>query len=210
MKTSVFILAVVGLCAIVAVAQTPVGKDASKKALIMYFMGPSFSEADYQLTLAVSHCDDAQAEDALKNGADPNFLGLANETQLMLVCQKCQNDKLAKVLLKYGAKPDLVDEGGYTALMYASQENNPEMAEVLLEHGANPNLTAHSDNAKLIGTEGFTSLMLACQHSAFKVMQTLLAHGADAKTVGANGQTALDIAKQQKQKPMIELLEQNR
>jgi len=49
--------------------------------------------------------------------------------------------------------------------------------------------------------------MLACQHSAFKVMQPLLAHGADAKTVGANGQTALDIAKQQKQKPMIELLE---
>jgi ankyrin repeat protein len=185
-----------------------------KFLLLEFFMGPSFSYSDYQLMLAVSHGDDVQAEVALKNGADPNHLGLANETQLMMASQN-GDVKSAEVLLKHGAKPDLKNEVGYTALMIASQFYRPEidkMAKVLLEHGANPNLKADSDDAKSMGTEGYTALMIACRGSTFEMVQILLDHGADPRCVGADGKTALDIAKQrsapQQREPMVKLLEQ--
>ena len=205
MKFTSFILVLAGLCTLVVVAQPADPKAAAKKAFMMISMGLTPSE--YDLMMAVTHCDDVQAESALKSGANPNFLGLANETQLMVVCNKCTNVKLAQLLLKYGAKTEFEDDGGYTALMYAAQENRPEMVKALLESGADPNLKADSDNAKSIGTEGFTALMFACEYASIKVVPLLLAHGADTKIVNAKGQTALDMTKQGNQEAIIKLLE---
>ncbi|MCE0499220.1 MAG: ankyrin repeat domain-containing protein [Methylacidiphilales bacterium] len=212
MKTLFFILIGISPCTIiVAVAQTPAGNAAREKAMMQFLMGPSFSEADYQLTLAVAHRDDVQAEAALKNGANPNFLDLGNGTQLMLACQN-GDVKTAEVLLKHGAKPDLMDADGYTALMMACQFFMPEMVRVLLKHGANPNLKADGDVAKSMGTQGYTALMIGCRSSSFETVQGLLDHGADPRCVGADGRTALDIVKQRsgwrEQQPVIELLEQ--
>jgi len=221
MKIIVFMmLTALGLCAIDADAQTPADaqqatdKAAKTKALMMMWMGPSFTEADYQLTLAVAHRDDVQAEVALKNGADPNFLDLNNGTQLMLACQNGPV-KLVELLLKHGAKPDLVDADGLTPLMIASRGYRPEITKVLLEYGANPNIKSHNNDsisAKMGGTEGYTALMLACRTSTLAMVRILLDHGADPRCVGADGKTALDIVKQrsrwQEQEPTIELLEQ--
>jgi len=220
-KITVFILVAIGFCAMDAGAQTSVDaqqatdKAAKTKAMMKLLMGPSFTEADYQLALAVNHCDDVQTEVALKNGADPNFLGLINETQLMLVCQNCNNIKVAEVLLEHGAKPDLMDADGLTALMIASRGYRPETTKVLLEHGANPNIKSHNNDsiaAKMGGTEGYTALMLACRTSTLEMVRILLDHGADPRCVGADGKTALDIVKQNRmwreQEPTIELLKQ--
>lgn len=174
--------------------------------LMKQFLNPISKQTEL-LVEAVGQCDVAKAEAALKAGADPNSLGLDNETQLMMVCQNCNNSEMVRVLLKYGAKPDLHDVGGYTALMTACQGEKPDMVKVLLENGADPNLKAHGDDAKSCGTEGYTALMIACRMSWARTVQVLLAHGADPRIVGADGKTALDIAKEQKQKAIIQILE---
>jgi len=214
MKVIIFLLAVIGVSSIPVSAQTSNDNPAAAAALSK-LMDPTASEPDRQLALAVSRCDEVRAKVALDNGADANHLGLANETQLMIACQNCKNVKLVELLLKYGAKPDLPDIDGLTALMIASRGSRLEMAKVLLEHGANPNIKSHNpDNidAKIGGIEGYTALMLACRSSTSEMVHVLLEHGADPKCVGADGKTALDIASErsapQQREPIVTFLEQ--
>jgi ankyrin repeat protein len=105
-----------------------------------------------------------------------------------------------------------MDVDGITALMIASRAYRPEMTRLLLEHGANPNIKSHDNDSAAMGeTEGYTALMFACRSSSFEMVQVLLDHGADPHCVGADGRTALDIAKQKSgwrdREPAIALLE---
>jgi ankyrin repeat protein len=95
--------------------------------------------------------------------------------------------------------------------MLASQVDNLAAVKVLLDHGANPNLVAKGPLARYGHSEGYSALMLACQHAAMDVMQALLDHGADMNCVGADGKTVFDIAGEDHLKDqMLKILESHR
>lgn len=60
-------------------------------------------------------------------------------TALMAVAVK-GNVELAELLLTNGANPDLTNDEGITALMYAVQFENKKLVELLLYHNANKKL----------------------------------------------------------------------
>jgi len=101
----------------------------------------------------------------LENGANPNYYNSHNDTALMLVVRQnfrpipevllenidafdpqmqeiLLNDavdhrlQIAELLLNHGADPDLQDESGITALMWAVRKDSKPMVKLLLDHGA--------------------------------------------------------------------------
>jgi serine/threonine-protein phosphatase 6 regulatory ankyrin repeat subunit B len=59
---------------------------------------------------------------------------------------------VVRALLKQGANVDATDYGGWTALMWASQEGHAEVIQVLLSSGA---------NVKIRGDDGKTAMLVA-------------------------------------------------
>lgn len=90
-------------------------------------------------------------------------------------------------LLKSGARPDSIDDKGYTALMLASARGDEVVVNMLLNHHANADLAAVS---------GATSLMLACEGENTSVIRVLIAHGARVDATNSDGDTALHYAAQ--------------
>jgi uncharacterized protein len=88
--------------------------------------------------------------------------------------------EVVKKLLRYGAKPDLRDKDGITAIMYASFHGHTRAVQTLLNHGA---------DASVMNKAGKTALQLA-----------LNAGFADTAQVIINGPTIIDA-------PIHELME---
>ena len=92
---------------------------------------------------AVRAGDRALVEQLLRQGEDPNALGESGETALHLSSAMARFG-IAKMLLNYGANPNLGDHNGMTPLIAAAgaiAEGNAVEATVslLLERGADPN-----------------------------------------------------------------------
>ena len=91
-------------------------------------------------------------------------------------------------LLGKGAKADLQNDEGDTALLLASQIGWVEGADLLLRRGAKVDLT---------NGRGETPLILAVRNRDVPMVRLLLARGADPKhTDSVAGSSALDYAKQ--------------
>jgi hypothetical protein len=92
-----------------------------------------------------------------------------------------------KVLHFIGSSPtvDIPDENGYTPLMAASSYGKLDLVSELLKRGANPNL---QDN------DGNTSLH-HCDYAS--VLRVLLAAEGDVSVKNADGETALEVKKQE-------------
>lgn len=71
----------------------------------------------------------------IDNKADINLLS-SEGTALMAATVK-GNTKMTALLLKNGANPDLTNEAGISALMYAVQFKNISIIKLLLQHNAN-------------------------------------------------------------------------
>jgi ankyrin repeat protein len=90
-------------------------------------------------------------------------------------------------LLTKGAKADLQNAGGDTALLIATQIGWAEGADILLRRGA---------NVELANRQGETPLILAVQNRDIALVRLLLAKGANPKrTDSVAGYSALDYAK---------------
>lgn len=78
--------------------------------------------------------------------ADPNIQNEDGMTAL-IICARCGHDNamIAKDLIDTGANMDLAESGapGGTALMSASEFNNPKIANLLIEEKANMNFSYH-------------------------------------------------------------------
>ena len=98
---------------------------------------------DGRLELAVWADDVARVERALRQGAHANFQERDGDTFLMWVCEKHQPHSyaLAKALLEHGADPNIQDDLGSTALMYAAYNRPVEIVQLLLQHGARADVT---------------------------------------------------------------------
>ena len=164
-------------------------------------------------------------ESLLKQGADPNHASYDGSPLTRVFRQYDQNafdvslDKLLRLLIKYGANPNLMEIGYYRAhplLVYASQghidNKTVSLIAKLLQLGVNPNITAPEDvNDELNVSVGATPLIALAQQTNIgferqsdfienignyaKVAKVLIMHGADVDATDELGRSALDYVR---------------
>ena len=93
------------------------------------------------------------------------------------------HSEVVRVLLEYGADPNIVDRHGYTPLKWASQGGYVDVVLLLLEHGA---------GIKVYGP--LSALHSASMGGNVAVIRVLLENGADVNAGGDNGETPLHVA----------------
>jgi ankyrin repeat protein len=133
----------------------------------------------------------------IEAGAHPNAAVGASRTPLHLAVER-NNPEIASALMKAGAKPNELDRGGWTPLHHAGAKNLPAMARVLLDGGANP---------MTLSELGGTPLHEAAASGGAEIIRLLLDHKVDPKVKAKDGKTALDIAREFKNQPAIEILQ---
>lgn len=108
----------------------------------------------------------------LAAGADPDRACGPEAGDLPLCGAACGgHTEVAEALLAAGARPDLREQFGFTALRWAVGLGHARTAEVLLAYGADPCLP---------GPEGESPLLLAARRGSLPTVRALLGHGAGA------------------------------
>lgn len=93
------------------------------------------------LVIAVSQGDFADADKALKAGANVNSIGVEGLTPLLWVMGTTLNVGKIEYLLRAGANPNYRDEKTFVSPMYlAAGGNRPDILELLLKYNGDPNL----------------------------------------------------------------------
>jgi len=110
--------------------------------------------------------------------------------------------EVVSALLALGVDPNVIDEGGHTALYCVANEcaseNGPRIARALVQAGADVN--AHG------GVTAATPLHMAARRGFVDIAQVLLDLGADAQAKDRKNETPLQRAINCRQRGMIELL----
>ena len=112
---------------------------------------------------------------------DPDYRGTRKWTALMLASMH-GHIRTVELLLEHGAKPNIQNKSGYTALMRAS---NTRIVALLLGYGALPNIQTQF---------GMTALMGASTFGEVDIGALLLGYGAELDLQNVDGQTALEQA----------------
>lgn len=122
-------------------------------------------------------------EKLLDFGVDINLQNkIEGKTALMAAANNTESVKTIKLFLQRGAQIDREDDGGSTALVYASTYGAPENLELLLKEGAEVN---HQDYS------GETALFVAARRGYLPAAEILLKNGADIEHEDIHGKTAL-------------------
>ena len=132
----------------------------------------------------------------LAAGADPNSTNASGRVPLHLAVER-NNPAIVTALLKAGAKPNARDKDGWTPLHHAAAKNQPATARALLAGGADP---------MTLSELGGTPLHEAAASGGAEMVRLLLEHKVDPALKSKQGVTALDIARQYKNQPAIEVL----
>ena len=133
----------------------------------------------------------------LANGADANFIGQWGHTALM----EANTVAKVKLLIDHGARVDVADEEGRTALMHAADRDDVEVVEALLRSGADVrDINKQNEN-------GETLLMRATAGGKVALVKLLLDHGADVNLTDVLGNTAAVIAYEKDQTAIQAMLQ---
>lgn len=130
------------------------------------------------------------------NGGSLVSLWTTSSGQLDVRKAKAMTVSMVRKALAKGAAVDARNQDGITTLITACAFKHIDIVKVLLASGANVN--AH-------GNEHENALLAAGGNAA--LMKLLLSHGADVNAKDNAGASALDIAKSQKDAPIIALLQ---
>jgi ankyrin repeat protein len=128
--------------------------------------------------------------------ADPNRADASKRTPLHQAVTR-NNPKIIAPLIKAGAKPDLLDKTGWTPLHHAAAKNQLETTKALLKGGANP---------MTLSKLGGTPLHEAATGGSAELIALLLEYKVDPSIKSKQGVTALDLAKEYKNQPAIDVL----
>jgi len=173
-------------------------------------------------------------EKLIKAGANPNAsLSKFADTALMLAARTGKVDPV-KVLLDNGAQVNAIETwGGTTALMWAVSERHLDTVKMLIAHGADANvqrdgkpvlieavrggeemlilLLEHEADINAVtvdpngrGGPGETALMKAVSLHDKELVRYLIAAGADVSIRNTAGDSALDLAEEEKEKGRID------
>ncbi len=141
--------------------------------------------------------------------------------------------EVVRLLLRRGAAADAADEGGWTALIWASAGGHLDIVEALLASGADVNhilsdkkagalhLAAQNGHANVVrallgrgaavnaaDSRNATALHLAANKGHAEVVRFLLDHGADVNARLRSGATALELAESNRHRRVVEILAQ--
>jgi len=158
----------------------------------------------------------------LENGANTNYVG--NSGSALMISSSYHNYDIVKLLLEHGAKGDVQDKYGDTALTlflkheYTNKSQN--IFELLLQYTDDLTVTNYSGNTALIivvrnhvieyvklilnsgknfglnmaNNSGETALMVAVEWMYYDIIKLLLDKGADVNIKNNHGETALIMA----------------
>ena len=121
-------------------------------------------------------------------GADVNATDANGKNALMYGIEGQADPEMTKILISRGAKIDIQDIAGETALIKSCRRKRSGMTMALVQLGANLNLQ---------DKQGQTALMVAAAYGNATIADGLLKAGANPALKNNNGQTALDIARDQ-------------
>lgn len=123
----------------------------------------------------------------LERGADVDFFYRNKGTSLFVMVQQRTTRKVIKILLEFGADPEIPSAQGSPPLLVAAEEDDDdiEVARMLLDHGSHVNVQ---------GREGQTPLQTAAAANNITHMQLFLDRYADIDTQSDDGSTALSFA----------------
>lgn len=112
------------------------------KWFLQYGADPNAPESEgfsalYELVLSPSSRSYCILKRLLKAGADANTVVMKRPLLFHAILHK--NSKAVRILLKYGADPNLAKEGKVTPLMTAAYFADISIMEMLLKHGADVN-----------------------------------------------------------------------
>lgn len=172
-----------------------------------------------------------EIENLLKRGANPNIIDEQNQ-QYTLLCIASENGyyNIVKLLLEYGADPNLRNTNGSTTLMSTSGSDdytwNTDIIRLLLEYGADPNII-HQDYGTAIliaiiwnGTKDAIELLLeygaklntcaarelhiSLRLGKLEITKFLLEMGEDPNIQDINGNTAMAYARDVRARNLLE------
>jgi Ankyrin repeats (3 copies)/Carboxypeptidase regulatory-like domain len=131
----------------------------------------------------------------LDSGAKTNIRDFDKRTPLMMIDGDASAE-LLDLLLRYGAKLQLVDKLGNTVLhRFVENGDDEEIIRLLITHGAGVNA---------VNKEGETALMIAAENSNRDDVKTLLESGADVTKQSRSGKSAWDVAGTAEIRTMLE------
>ena len=134
-----------------------------------------FKGKEVQLEKAIAADDPEAVTAAIKDGADPNALGLHGVTPIIVTSGNLKFNAM-KALIENGANPNIYDKNGDNAVTLAATtyNNDRKYLEYLLDHGGDPNSTLPD------GDPLFTRIALLHDLDA---MRYLIGKGADVNAI---------------------------
>jgi len=134
------------------------------------------------------------AQFLLDRGAKANMRDFRKRTPLMMMDEDA-TPELFQLLVRYGAKLNLVDKGKNNILHhFAANAGSEELIRQLAAYGVPVNG---------VNKEGRTPLMIAAENGNDAVVKVLLESGADA-TIANDGETARDLSESQHIRQLLE------
>ncbi len=191
---------------------------------------PVFAQKAADLMKMIEIERPAEVRAQLRRGVSPDSVDERGDSALVVASRSGQLE-VAQILVEGGAKVNLrntwgdtalmvaalngrdkivrylrgkggdVNNAGWTALHYAAVNGHAAIAKYLMDQGANP--LASSPN-------GVTPLMMAARENKTEVVKVLLEYGADIAQKNDKGETAYDWAVREEHKSAIDLLKNAR
>lgn len=157
----------------------------------------SFAQDLPPLVKAASEGDKKAVETLLKKGSSVNEKSSYNNSALHTAIAN-DHTEVAKILINKGASLENIGEDQESALFVATTTNNAALMKLILKK--QKSLLNTPDN------EGTTPLMEAAKYGTKETIEVLLKAGAKKDLKNKQGQTALDIAQENKNEDAIKLL----
>ena len=135
----------------------------------------------------------------LRDADELVFYNIGEYRSMLHIAADAGNLDTVKFFIEIGASVDQQSTNGVPPLISAAAQGNVDMINLLLDWGANTNIEADKKTNRLV-----TPLMAASAGDSRECVELLLKAGADTAVQNNNGETALDLAKSDEVRSLLE------